>query len=712
MKLRAKLFYSFIIIAGISAVLATFTAIYSVSQKFQDLAGEEMLTARKSAENFFYENMGELTRQAMFLAELSDIIAHIDNPDELYLSLDSKNLFLYNINVAVIDAQNRMVLNYNNAPHSHITKSNFLKLPFFKEGKDPMLRDAGIFKLRNHLVIFLITPLIDQQSFSLKGFLLLELCLNAEFADQLKEKARGEIIIRTPEKQLASTFQDAEGKRYFPGFSFDAEDSGREYNIQGTHYLIDRFPVSDYFEKKAGEILVAVDISGTLEAKKQGIRGLLLVLAVVVVLVVILSLYLGQKLTHPLQQLAGGAEAISSGDFDVRISYGSRDEMGQLAGTFNKMAESLATQRKENVALKLFFEKVVQNSPSAIIICDLVTHAININPAAEKLFGVSAEDLVGKEIFEVVSLPLSLQADYYQVILSGNSISHDCYRLSLPQDEEKIFRITFYEVAVEDRNSVVIQIEDITESLHLEEELTHAQKLGTLGEVLGRFTHEFNNLMTGIVGNIALLKKKSDPGTKEFQRINSIEDLSLKAQKLGKNILSFSKKEKFEIERTDVTAVIDSVLELTEKTVFKDISIQRLYAPEPLYTMANKEKLSLALLNLLINSKDALKSCDLEEWIISIGSEATPVDRSGKGYVKISITDNGCGIEPKALKRIFEPFFTTKGKKGTGLGLATVKEIVEKSNGSIYVESVTNRGTTFTIQFPTILEEEGEVSSR
>jgi two-component system NtrC family sensor kinase len=233
----------------------------------------------------------------------------------------------------------------------------------------------------------------------------------------------------------------------------------------------------------------------------------------------------------------------------------------------------------------------------------------------------------------------------------------------------------------------------------MEEELTHAKKMGTLGEVLTRFTHEFNNLLAGILGHTQLLKSEMEQKGRGYHKILSIEDLATKALSLGKNILSFSRKEKFETEDIDIDSLLRSVLNLIEKTVLRDVQVSMDAGEGPFFIVANKERLSLVLFNLLINAKDAIKETKRKgEISIQVDSEEDP--KSGKPVVRIRIGDNGSGIDDDNIKKIFLPYFTTKGKGGTGLGLSTVKQIVEKSGGSISVESRLDVGTVFTIRLP------------
>jgi two-component system cell cycle sensor histidine kinase/response regulator CckA len=248
--------------------------------------------------------------------------------------------------------------------------------------------------------------------------------------------------------------------------------------------------------------------------------------------------------------------------------------------------------------------------------------------------------------------------------------------------------------------ALVLQMEDITEKFELEEKLLHAKKLGTLGELLSRFTHEFNNLMTSLLGHLSILKKEVGHDHPNFKRTQMIEDVALRAFNLGKDILDFSKKEKLKKERVNVGSAIETVVNLLGKTVLKRIEVDAAFADKSLTVLMNKEKLLLALFNVLINAKDAIWAAQRDRGLIRISVDRIFISREARNYIRIRIADNGTGIEEKVVGKIFEPYFTTKGDKGTGLGLTTVKEIIEECAGWIEIEVEKNVGTTFILFLP------------
>jgi len=220
-----------------------------------------------------------------------------------------------------------------------------------------------------------------------------------------------------------------------------------------------------------------------------------------------------QILQYLLTFLAQGAEAIAGGNYDIRMKSESRDESGELANVFNKMSDSLKIQRDEIRELQQFFEKIVEYSPSAIVIGNESAEVIAMNPAAEKLLEKPLHELKDKQFFECLPLFKPLKEDYFKVLLSGNPCFYDNFSVLPADGGEKVLRLILYKIPLPAAPAEVLQMEDISEKFELEEKLLHAKKLGTLGELLSRFTHEFNNLMTSLLGHLSMLKKESAKAT-------------------------------------------------------------------------------------------------------------------------------------------------------------------------------------------------------
>ena len=700
MKIKTKLFLSLIFIAILSMVISLNFSIISISRRYEKMAKEEIAAAKKVAESVFLENFGDLVRKALFLSELKEIIENTGNLDELAMALEFKNFFFPNINIKILDPAEKIVLIHDNSADSHLSEKNLDKITFLNKKRDPLIREAGIFLIDGNLCMAAISPIIDQETFGLKGFLMLDIPFNLEFADQIKEKSKTDIMLYALGRPVTSTLTDNNGEMVFPRLAKANPDEMVRFQPGGDRYLLDAFAVDDYQKKKVGEIFVAVNIEKIMAAKKVGIASLLYVSLLIGFFVILTSILLGRKLTSPIINLAQGAEAIAGGNYDIRIKLESKDEIGELANVFNKMSDSLKIQRDEIRELQQFFAKIVEHSPSAIVIGNESAEVIAMNPAAEKLLEKPLRELKGKQFFEYLPLFKTLREDYFKVLLSGNPCFYENFSVVSADGGEKVLRLTLYKIPLPAAPAAVLQMEDISEKFELEEKLLHAKKLGTLGELLSRFTHEFNNLMTSLLGHLSMLKKEIGAGQPNYKRTLLIEDVALRTYNLGKDILDFSKKEKLKKESMNVGDAIETVLNLLGKTVLKRIEVERYFADSSLTVLMNKEKFLLALFNVLINAKDAIWAARREKGAIGITVDRIFISKAENNFIRIKISDNGTGIEEKIIGKIFEPYFTTKGDKGTGLGLSTVKEIIEENAGWIEIDVKKGSGTTFILFLP------------
>jgi PAS domain S-box-containing protein len=507
-------------------------------------------------------------------------------------------------------------------------------------------------------------------------------------------------MIYSQAKPITSTLTDSNADMLFPRLDKVKLDDTIRFQPDGDRFILETFPMEDYQKTKVGEIFVAVNIEKIMAAKQVSISGLLYIALLIGFFVILTSIFLGKKLTSPIISLAHSAEAISNGNYDVHMNLNSKDEIGELAHVFNKMTKSLKFQRDEILELQQFFEKIVEHSPSAIIICNEIAAVIAMNPAAERLLEQPLIQIKDKPLFETMPMFKPLKEDYFKVLLSGNPCFYNNFSVVNKQGSEKALRLILYQIPLPEAPFEVLQIEDISEKFELEEKLLHAKKLGTLGELLSRFTHEFNNLMTGLLGHLGLLKKEVGENHPNFKRTQLIEDIALRAYNLGKDILNFSKKEKLRIESLNVKEAVETVLNLLGKTVLKKIEVEKKYPDNALFIMINKEKFLLAFFNVLLNSKDAIWAAQRENGLIRIAIDRIFIPKEDRNFIRIIVSDNGTGIEAKIVNKIFEPYFTTKGEKGTGLGLTTVKEIIEENSGWIEVDVERGAGTAFIIFLP------------
>ena len=700
MKIKTKLLLSLILIAVLSIVITLNFSILSISKRYEKMAREETANARKVAESFFLENLGDLVRKALFLSDMKEIIEGIGSLDDLAMTLEFKNFFFFNTNIKVLDTEGKILLAHDNSSSSIITESNRSKIDFFNKKRDPLIREAGIFLVDGGLCLAAISPIVDLENFDLRGFILLDIPFNLELADQIKEKSKAEIMLYVQGRPLTSTLTDSNGEMVFPKPAYMKAAEAVRFLPGGNRFLIESFVVEDFQKNNVGEIRVAVNIEKIMAAKQVSIFSLLYMSLLIGLIVILTSFLLGRRLTSPISKLVYSAEAIAAGNYDVHMEVGSKDEIGELANVFNKMSDSLKIQRDEILELQQFFAKIVEHSPSAIIIGNESAEILAMNPAAEKLLGRPLTQIKDKPLFDMLPAFTPLKEDYFKVLLSGTPCFHDNYSLVLETGDDKVLHVVLYKIPLPGMPAEVLQIEDISEKFELEEKLVHAQKLGTLGELLSRFTHEFNNLMTSLLGHLTMLKKEVGEGHPLSKRTQLIEDVALRAHNLGKDILDFSRREKPRKEILDMRDAVQTVLNLLGKTVLKRIEVETRFMDGDLTVLIDNEKLLLALFNILINAKDAILAAEREKGLIRISVDRIFIPKAENNFIRIRISDNGIGIDEKIIGRIFEPYFTTKKEMGTGVGLSTVKEIIEENAGWIEIDAQKGSGTTFITFLP------------
>ena len=251
----------------------------------------------------------------------------------------------------------------------------------------------------------------------------------------------------------------------------------------------------------------------------------------------------------------------------------------------------------------------------------------------------------------------------------------------------------------------VFLIRDITEKKKLEEQLLHARKMEAIGTLAGGIAHDFNNLLTGIQGYTSLMLFDVQPHHPHYEMLKSIEQQIQSGADLTKKLLGFAKGGKYEVRPTDMNDLVKKSAKIFGRTR-KEIKVHGRYADPLWMTEVDASQIEHVLLNLYINAWQAMPEggdLDLVTENFNIDEpflKTCPWAKPGP-FVKISVTDNGVGMDAETKHRMFEPFFTTKERgRGTGLGLASAYGIVKNHGGIIKVYSEIGWGTTVTLYLP------------
>lgn len=258
--------------------------------------------------------------------------------------------------------------------------------------------------------------------------------------------------------------------------------------------------------------------------------------------------------------------------------------------------------------------------------------------------------------------------------------------------------------------SVLLSLKDSSEETRLKREIAQATKMQAVGQLAGGVAHDFNNVLTAIIGYCDLMLMRHTPGDSDYDDIQQIKANSNRAASLTRQLLAFSRQQTLRPEVLQLPDVVSEVSALLKRLIGEKIELVVNHDRDLGSVRADPVQLEQVLLNLAVNARDAIQAAGKGAGrlalttrrvtaanVRSMKSEILPVG----DYTALIVEDNGTGIRPEQLGKIFEPFYTTKERgKGTGLGLSTVYGIVKQSGGFIFAESEPGRFTRFTIYFP------------
>jgi two-component system cell cycle sensor histidine kinase/response regulator CckA len=247
---------------------------------------------------------------------------------------------------------------------------------------------------------------------------------------------------------------------------------------------------------------------------------------------------------------------------------------------------------------------------------------------------------------------------------------------------------------------------DITEQMRLEEQLRQAQKMEAVGQLAGGIAHDYNNLLTGILGYGQLIQMKTGEDDPIRENLDQLLAAAERAAGLSQRLLAFSRKQEMKIKAVDLNGLIGNLVKLMQRVIGDDVQCKTAMTEGALWISADGGQIEQVLMNLATNSRDAMPN----GGILSISTLVMEMDEvfvhhHGYGvpgrYALLTVADDGVGMDAKTRERIFEPFFSTKGAgKGTGLGLSIVYGIVSQHKGFINVYSEPGEGTVFRIYLP------------
>ncbi|MBI5749626.1 MAG: GAF domain-containing protein [Nitrospinae bacterium] len=472
----------------------------------------------------------------------------------------------------------------------------------------------------------------------------------------------------------------------------------------------------------------------------------------------ILTYVLSQRLAKPLLLLKNGVEGIEKGGWYERIDLNSRDEIGELASSFNRMVDAIKNRDekvmrhvKELSALNLVTSAVNQSLDLKTILECAIKEVLKItgmeagwvylSSGDKGLFNITAYEGVDDKFVQSIDSLKPGEGIAGRVILSGKPIIADDItgdtRISRGEVWEEGFR-AFASIPLKTREDAIGAMNITSRSVHPftsdeiellysigneigtavensmlyekvkrqleeiergQEKLIRTARLASLGELAANVAHEVNNPLTGILGYTSLMRDDMPDTNPDKEKLNVIFNETMRIKNIVRNLLDFARQREPKMDKTCIVDVLKDTLNLVSHLAkVSNVQIVEEYIDNPPLVSVDVQQMKQVFLNLFNNAIYVMPKGGSMKVMVSKEAE----------WVNVSIHDSGGGIPKDIIHKIFDPFFTTKPQaKGTGLGLSISHGIVERHGGTIGVESEIDRGSIFTVKLPAVDETKG-----
>lgn len=381
---------------------------------------------------------------------------------------------------------------------------------------------------------------------------------------------------------------------------------------------------------------------------------------------------------------------------------------------------SSAPVHKKTLLLNKNPEHTIQEAPMGIMLMDRKARILDSNYTMQSWFNKNPPFKLGvhkkgDNLFQKVFQGIHQEiVDKFLEDLKHNRVSAlkgKRYIANLSTQDEKPVALWGHKVPLADNKDLyVVYCQDISWEKNIEKQFTHAQRMQALGQLSGSIAHDFNNILTGIVGFSDILLSKYSPGQQAYSEVMQIKQNAYRGANLVKQLMSFSKHQSTDKILVNITDLIMNLTPLFKRLLGNNIILNLNLGRSLGCITVDPSQFEQILMNLIVNARDAILNSGTVN-IITKNRKAEDIfwykgEKVESGsYVQLEVEDTGSGISEEKLEKVFDPFYTSKEEgrtvgSGAGLGLATVYNIVQQAQGYIFVESKEGEGTKFTVLWP------------
>ncbi len=407
---------------------------------------------------------------------------------------------------------------------------------------------------------------------------------------------------------------------------------------------------------------------------------------------------------------------VSLATADLQIKH---QQLEQSESALRKSEEKYKALYAESKRAEDLYRSLLDSSADAIVIYNLDGYPTFVNPSFTRIFGWKLEDVENRRIPFVPVEEIKKTESIIESILNHETPHHGFETKRFTKDG-RIVDVSVSTSCCHDHEGnttgLLAVIRDISETKKLEARLRQAQKMEAIGTLAGGVAHDFNNILSAVMGYTELALRNTQSDDQAYPYLQQISKACDRAADLVRQILSFSRQGEIEPQPIKISPIVKEALKLIRASLPSTVEIQTCFNDQKSTVNADPTQIHQVLMNLCTNAHHALRDTG---GVLKVGLDVAEFtgeepfllhsNIEAESFVKLTVSDTGPGMDKNTLERIFDPYFTTKAKsEGTGLGLAVVQGIVAAHGGALTVSSRINKGTTFSVFLPRIDESESE----